>query len=212
MDYRELLTVALDFATAILLGALVGIEREKRKSEEEESHHIAGLRTFILLALFGAAAGFLSRSLSAPWIFAVSLLDRRRGGRGRLLRHGAVEPERQGADHRNRRGHRVPARRHGHVRLRAAGDRARRRHRRGARLQAAAAWLRGEARLGRCLCRHAALDRDLHRAAAPAQRADRSLGRAQSLFPVAARHPDFEPVAGRLCADARCSDRAGAWR
>ena len=31
MEYRELLTVALDFATAILLGALVGIEREKRR-------------------------------------------------------------------------------------------------------------------------------------------------------------------------------------
>jgi hypothetical protein len=74
MAYPELLTVALDFATAILLGALVGIEREKRKSEEEETHHIAGLRTFILLALFGAAAGFISRSLSAPWILGVSLL------------------------------------------------------------------------------------------------------------------------------------------
>jgi uncharacterized membrane protein (DUF4010 family) len=73
MAYPELLTVALDFATAILLGALVGIEREKRK-EEEETDHIAGLRTFILLALFGAAAGFISRSLSAPWIFGVSLL------------------------------------------------------------------------------------------------------------------------------------------
>ena len=74
MAYPELLTVALDFATAILLGALVGIEREKRKSEEEETHHIAGLRTFILLALFGAAAGFMSRLLSEPWIFGVSLL------------------------------------------------------------------------------------------------------------------------------------------
>jgi uncharacterized membrane protein (DUF4010 family) len=74
MEYRELLTVALDFATAILLGALVGIEREKRKAEEEETHHIAGLRTFILLALFGAGAGFLSRSLSAPWIFGIALL------------------------------------------------------------------------------------------------------------------------------------------
>ncbi|MET1045654.1 MAG: DUF4010 domain-containing protein [Hyphomicrobium sp.] len=74
MAYPELLTVALDFATAILLGALVGIEREKRKSEEEETHHIAGLRTFILFALFGAAAGFISHSLSAPWIFVVSLL------------------------------------------------------------------------------------------------------------------------------------------
>jgi uncharacterized membrane protein (DUF4010 family) len=74
MEYRELLTVALDFATAILLGALVGIEREKRKAEEEDTHHIAGLRTFILLALFGAGAGFLSRSLSAPWIFGIALL------------------------------------------------------------------------------------------------------------------------------------------
>ena len=32
------------------------------------------MRTFILLALFGAAAGFLSRSLSAIWIFPASLL------------------------------------------------------------------------------------------------------------------------------------------
>ena len=74
MAHPELLTVALDFVTAILLGALVGIEREKRKSEEEETHHIAGLRTFILLALFGAAAGFISHSLSAPWIVVASLL------------------------------------------------------------------------------------------------------------------------------------------
>jgi uncharacterized membrane protein (DUF4010 family) len=74
MEYRELLTVALDFATAILLGALVGIEREKRKVEEEKTGHIAGLRTFILLALFGAAAGWLSRTLSAPWIFATAFV------------------------------------------------------------------------------------------------------------------------------------------
>ena len=74
MEYRELLTVALDFATAILLGALVGIEREKRKSEEEGTHHIAGLRTFTLIALFGAAVGFVSRSLSSPWILGASLL------------------------------------------------------------------------------------------------------------------------------------------
>ena len=74
MEYRELLTVALDFATAILLGALVGIEREKRKEEEEDSGHIAGLRTFILLALLGACAGWLSRTLSTPWILAAALL------------------------------------------------------------------------------------------------------------------------------------------
>ena len=74
MDYRELLTVALEFATAVLLGALIGIEREKRKAEEEKPGHIAGLRTFILLALLGAAAGWLSRTLSNPWMLAAALL------------------------------------------------------------------------------------------------------------------------------------------
>jgi len=74
MEYRELLTVALDFATAILLGALVGIEREKRKEEEEGAGHIAGLRTFILLALLGASAVWLSRTLSTPSILAAALL------------------------------------------------------------------------------------------------------------------------------------------
>ena len=74
MEYREILTVALDFGTAILLGALIGIEREKRKAEEEETGHIAGLRTFILLALLGAAAGWLTRDLTTPWVLAAALL------------------------------------------------------------------------------------------------------------------------------------------
>ena len=91
--------VALDFATAMLLGALVGIGREKRKSEEEETHHIAGLRTFILLALFGAAAGFISRSLSAPWSPRGVPPDRRRLRRPWLLRNLPHQSERQGADH-----------------------------------------------------------------------------------------------------------------
>jgi uncharacterized membrane protein (DUF4010 family) len=74
MDYQELLGIAGDFAIAILLGALVGIEREKRKSEEQETGHIAGLRTFTLLALLGAVAGWLSRETSSPWILAAALL------------------------------------------------------------------------------------------------------------------------------------------
>src|SRR5262245_8639514 len=73
MEYREL-SVALDFATAILLGALVGIEREEKRKAEEEPGHIAGLRTFILLALLGATAGWLSKDLSNPWILAATLL------------------------------------------------------------------------------------------------------------------------------------------
>lgn len=74
MNQQDLLAVAGDFAIAILLGALVGTEREKRKMEEQEKEHIAGLRTFTLLALFGAASGYLSQSLSSPWILAAALL------------------------------------------------------------------------------------------------------------------------------------------
>jgi uncharacterized membrane protein (DUF4010 family) len=74
MQYQELVNVALDFATAILLGAMVGVEREKRKAEEGATSGIAGLRTFTLLALLGAAAAYLSRSTSSPWILAVALL------------------------------------------------------------------------------------------------------------------------------------------
>jgi len=74
MTYPDLLSVTLDFALAILLGALVGIEREKRKSEETQADHIAGLRTFVLLALFGACAGWLSHELGALWILAAALL------------------------------------------------------------------------------------------------------------------------------------------
>jgi uncharacterized membrane protein (DUF4010 family) len=73
MDYEQLLTGALDWAIAILLGALVGIEREKRKSEEAAGH-IAGLRTFMLLALLGATAGWLSQRQAAPWILVVTLV------------------------------------------------------------------------------------------------------------------------------------------
>ncbi len=45
MQYQQLLEIARDFAIAVALGALVGIEREKRKSEDAESQRIAGLRT-----------------------------------------------------------------------------------------------------------------------------------------------------------------------
>jgi len=74
MEHHNLLDVALDFAIAILLGALVGIEREKHKREKTETGQTAGLRTFILLALLGACAGWLSHELDSYWILAVALL------------------------------------------------------------------------------------------------------------------------------------------
>lgn len=46
-----------NFAIALLIGALVGIEREKRRDTEQT---IGGLRTFILLAMLGAIGGWLS--------------------------------------------------------------------------------------------------------------------------------------------------------
>lgn len=74
MEQHELLDVALDFTIAILLGALVGIEREKHKTETTEIGQTAGLRTFILLALLGASAGWLSHELKTPWVLAAALL------------------------------------------------------------------------------------------------------------------------------------------
>jgi uncharacterized membrane protein (DUF4010 family) len=62
-----------NFAVALLIGALVGIEREKRKAEEGDVG-TGGLRTFILLALVGAIAGWLTSALATPWIVASGLL------------------------------------------------------------------------------------------------------------------------------------------
>jgi uncharacterized membrane protein (DUF4010 family) len=56
------------FAIAFLIGALIGIEREKtqRQSGEESS---AGLRTFILIAQAGAVSAWLSHEFGEPWVF-----------------------------------------------------------------------------------------------------------------------------------------------
>src|SRR5262249_47840357 len=67
------LTIARNFGTALLIGALVGIEREKRKSAEAEPG-IGGLRTFILLALLGAIAGWLAEALHMPALFVAVIV------------------------------------------------------------------------------------------------------------------------------------------
>jgi uncharacterized membrane protein YhiD involved in acid resistance len=53
------ITVVWNFATALLIGALLGIERERHKREHDELT-IGGLRTFILLTLIGALGGWLT--------------------------------------------------------------------------------------------------------------------------------------------------------
>ena len=61
------------FATACLIGALTGLEREKHR-ETEEGSASPGLRTFILVAEVGAIAGWLTKTLDAPWIIAATLV------------------------------------------------------------------------------------------------------------------------------------------
>lgn len=67
------LTVVWNFATALLIGALLGIERERHKRERDEQT-IGGLRTFILFTLIGALGGWLTLVLDSPWILAAALL------------------------------------------------------------------------------------------------------------------------------------------
>lgn len=67
------LTVVWNFATALLIGAMLGIERERHK-REHDAQTIGGLRTFILFALIGALGGWLTLVLDSPWILAAALL------------------------------------------------------------------------------------------------------------------------------------------
>jgi uncharacterized membrane protein (DUF4010 family) len=59
-------------ASALIIGALVGIERERSKALSGNVG-IGGVRTFILFALTGAVASWLSRELGSPWIFVAAL-------------------------------------------------------------------------------------------------------------------------------------------
>ena len=66
------LGVARSFLIALAIGALVGLEREKKKASEP-AHSFGGIRTHILLALVGAASAWLSRTFTVPWVFLVTL-------------------------------------------------------------------------------------------------------------------------------------------
>jgi len=56
--------LALRFAVAIALGMLLGLERERAKGQEGG----AGVRTFALIALAGAVAGYVEESLGLGWL------------------------------------------------------------------------------------------------------------------------------------------------
>src|SRR3989454_360133 len=67
------LATVRDFGTALLIGALVGTEREKRKSAEAEAG-IGGLRTFVLMALLGAIAGWFANALHMPALLIATFI------------------------------------------------------------------------------------------------------------------------------------------
>jgi uncharacterized membrane protein (DUF4010 family) len=71
VDSPEFLEVR-NLIIALLIGALVGTEREKRKVSEQEVS-FGGLRTFILFAQAGAVSAWLSIHLSYPWIFVATV-------------------------------------------------------------------------------------------------------------------------------------------
>jgi uncharacterized membrane protein (DUF4010 family) len=75
MEQYDLTSDAIHFGIAALLGALVGIEREKHRRERRaKTEQSAGLRTFILLALFGACTAWLARAFDSYWIVVAGLL------------------------------------------------------------------------------------------------------------------------------------------
>ncbi len=59
------------FAIALLIGAMVGVEREKRLLTE---HGVGGLRTFILLAEVGALSAWVGVEFATPWLFVATVL------------------------------------------------------------------------------------------------------------------------------------------
>lgn len=66
-------TPYLDVASALAIGALIGFEREKHKSDEH-LHGALGLRSFVIAALAGAVGALMTRAIDSPWPLVAVLL------------------------------------------------------------------------------------------------------------------------------------------
>ncbi len=60
------------FFVAILLGALIGLEREYARYKKK-GHDFAGIRTFPLISLFGAVSAYLG-DLISPWVLLIGII------------------------------------------------------------------------------------------------------------------------------------------
>lgn len=66
------LLILQGFLVALALGALIGLEREYARYKKR-GHDYAGIRTFPLIALFGALSAYLGEIIS-PWILIVGMI------------------------------------------------------------------------------------------------------------------------------------------
>ena len=66
------LAILQNFLIALALGALIGLEREYARFRKR-GHDYAGIRTFPLIALFGALSAYLGELISL-WILIVGIL------------------------------------------------------------------------------------------------------------------------------------------
>ncbi|HDH96494.1 MAG TPA: MgtC/SapB family protein, partial [Proteobacteria bacterium] len=67
----DAVTALKTYGVALLLGALIGIEREY--SKKEKTHYLAGLRSFALASTLGAVSAHLSQLISA-WFLPLGFL------------------------------------------------------------------------------------------------------------------------------------------
>jgi uncharacterized membrane protein (DUF4010 family) len=88
-------TVVRNFAIALLIGALVGIEREKSKRARGHAT-IGGIRTFILFAEAGAVSAWLSQQLASPWPFGLAFVSVAALVTAGYVRTAARDPEELG--------------------------------------------------------------------------------------------------------------------
>ena len=59
----------LRFGSAILIGILIGLQREHAYGSRDQSGLFAGARTYALMALFGASGAMLADILATAWVF-----------------------------------------------------------------------------------------------------------------------------------------------
>ena len=66
--------IFLRFGAALLIGVLIGMQREYAYSTNKAGGLFAGARTFALMSLFGALAALLSDIFLTPWVFIAMIV------------------------------------------------------------------------------------------------------------------------------------------